>query len=257
MKTGSQTHLHLGINAAGKFWVGMEIFHAAPHLEKVERVVHKFFRRHPRCEGSVINVVSRNPLSRNASQSRRDRSAGEFVFQMQLDQRSEAQPQAIRVSLGKSGAQNLIEHESRFEIGAGQRVFDPADAISQVEALGAFFRQGKQPLQPAAQVGRLADVGLGVRILAAQKKHGGGSGYGGEDLGVSFRPELDTLAQHACDCSACDGRAESSKTCALELLPEVRTVHLHDAAHLLQPGTHALADAVAEGFFARGRPRGR
>jgi hypothetical protein len=35
-----------------------------------------------------------------------------------------------------------------------------------------------------------------VRILAAQEKHSGSGGHDGEDLGVSFRPELYALAEH-------------------------------------------------------------
>jgi hypothetical protein len=92
---------------------------------------------------------------------------------MQLDQRSEAQPQAIRVGFGKSGAQDLIKDESRFEVGAGQRVFDRANAMAQVEAFGALFRRGKQSLQPPPQVSSFADVRLGVRILAAQRNTAG------------------------------------------------------------------------------------
>src|SRR5260370_22513822 len=115
---------------------------------------------------------------------------------MQLDQGSEAQPQAIRVGLGKGGAQDLIEDEPGFEIGAGQSVFDPADAMAQVEAFRMLLRRGKQPLQPPPKVGRLADIGLGVGILAAQKKHSRGGGYGGEDIGVNFRAELDAFGQH-------------------------------------------------------------
>ena len=196
-KAGSQTHFHFGIYAAGKFWIGMEIFHAAPHLEKVERVIHKLFRRHPRSKRPVVNVVSRNPLSRNPPQPRCNRSAGKFVFHMQLDERREAQPQAIRVSLGKNRSQNLIEDESRFEVGASQRVFDPANAVPQIEPLRPLFRRGKQPLQPPPKVGSLADVRLGVCILAAQEKHGRRSGDGGEDVAVTFRLELDALAEHS------------------------------------------------------------
>src|SRR4029077_1108668 len=113
------------------------------------------------------------------------------------DQRSKPQPQAIRVGLGKGGAQDLIEDESGFEIGAGQGVLDPADALAQVEALRMLFRSGKQSLQPASKVGGLADIGLGASILAAQKKHSRGSGYGGEDFGVSLRAELEALGQHS------------------------------------------------------------
>ena len=116
---------------------------------------------------------------------------------MQLDQGSEAQPQAIRVGPGKGGAHGLIKHKSGFEVGASERVFDPADAIAQVKALGLLLRGRKQPLQPPAQVGSLADVGLGVRVCAAQKKHRRGGSYGGEDLSISFRPELDAFGQHS------------------------------------------------------------
>src|SRR6266404_1013031 len=59
-----------------------------------------------------------------------------------------------------------------------------------------LLRSGKQSLQPPSEVSRLADVGFGVGILTAQKKHGGSGGYGGEDLGVSFRAELDAFGQH-------------------------------------------------------------
>ena len=85
----------------------MEIIDAAPHLEKVEGVIHELFRRNTRGKGSVINV-----LSRNAAEARRGRRAGEFIFQAQLDQRSEAQAQTVRIGLGERFAQNLVENES-------------------------------------------------------------------------------------------------------------------------------------------------
>src|ERR1700730_6408622 len=100
---------------------------------------------------------------------------------MELDQGSKPQPQTIRVGLGKGVTQDLIKDKSGFEIGAGQRVFDRVDAMAQVEAFRMLLRSGKQPLQPPPKVGSLANVGLGVGILAAQKKHGWGGGYGGED----------------------------------------------------------------------------
>src|SRR5438270_13175001 len=40
----------------------------------------------------------------------------------------------------------------------------------------------------------------------------------------------------------------SAEACAAELLAEVFAFELHDPAHLMQPGTHALADAVAKCF---------
>src|SRR5208283_5489288 len=68
--------------------------------------------------------------------------------------------------------------------------------MAQIEAFGALFRRGKQSLQPPPQVSSLADIRLGIRILAAQSKHSRGSGHSGEDLSVSFRPELDAFGQH-------------------------------------------------------------
>ena len=59
-----------------------------------------------------------------------------------------------------------------------------------------LLRSGKQPLQPPPKVGSLADVRLGARILAAQKKYSRGGGYDGEDGAVMFRAELDAFSQH-------------------------------------------------------------
>src|SRR5437899_11884916 len=39
---------------------------------------------------------------------------------------------------------------------------------------------------------------------------------------------------------------------AAEFLPEVFAFHFDDAAHFVQPGAHAFADAGAESFFAGG-----
>src|SRR5215468_4927159 len=39
----------------------------------------------------------------------------------------------------------------------------------------------------------------------------------------------------------CTSRA-SAEVCAAELLPEIQSIELDDAAHLMEPGTHALAD---------------
>src|SRR5208282_3692198 len=218
---------------------------AAPHLEEVERVVQKLFRRHPRSKRAVVSI-----LSRNSPQSGRDRSARKFIFQMQFDQRGEAQTQAIGIGLRKDDAQHLIKDESRFEVRPSQRVFDPAGAMAQVESLGALFRRRKQPLQPPPKISSLADVRLGVQIFPAQKKHRRSGSGGGKDFGVSLRPELYAFGQHALDCSACDCTAwdcsaKLSETGALELLAVVVAFHPHYAAHLMEAGTHAVADAVA------------
>src|SRR5208337_2088585 len=192
-KARRQTHLHLGIHATGEFGVGMKVVDAAAHLEEIERIVHKLFRGYPRSKRSVVKVIPWKLFARDSSQPRRDRRAWEFVFQMHLDERSKAQPQAIRVGLGKSDAQHLIEDEARFEVRSGWRVFDRVHAIAQVEAPGSPFRGGKQPLKPPPQVGGLTDIRLCVWILSAQKKYGWGGRYSGEDLRVSFRMELDAF----------------------------------------------------------------
>ena len=46
---------------------------------------------------------------------------------------------------------------------------------------------------------------------------------------------------------------DSPEVGAAELLAEVGAVEGDDAAHLVQPGTHAFTDAVTEGFAATGR----
>ena len=93
-------------------------------------------------------------------------------------------------------AQGLVKHESRFKIRPSQGVLDPAHASAQVQPFGAFFGSRKKPLQPSSQIGCLADVRLGAAIFPAQKEHCRNGGYGGEDLGVSFRTELDALTLH-------------------------------------------------------------
>src|SRR5260370_20872160 len=113
--------------------------------------------------------------------------------------------------------------------------------MAQVEPSRMLLRSGKQALQPPPKVGSLADVGLGVGVCAAQKKHGRGGRYDGEDVAVTFRAELKTLTQHTCDCSV-----ESSEAGALKLYPEVIPFYLHDATHLVEAGTHAFPDAVPQ-----------
>ena len=44
-EAGGEAHFHLGIDAAGKLRVGMEIVDAAAHLEEIERIVGELFRR--------------------------------------------------------------------------------------------------------------------------------------------------------------------------------------------------------------------
>src|ERR1700723_1577215 len=103
---------------------------------------------------------------------------------MQLDQRSEPQPQASRIGRWESGSQSLIEYEARFEVGSSLRVFDPADAVAEIQPLRSFFWHGQQALQSAAQVRSFRYVRFRVRIFAAQEKHRGGGGSGGENVVV-------------------------------------------------------------------------
>src|SRR5260370_35174751 len=68
--------------------------------------------------------------------------------------------------------------------------------MGEVEPVRMVLRSGKQALQAAPKGGSLADVGLGVGVRAAQKKHGRGGSYDGEDVAVTFRAELDAFSQH-------------------------------------------------------------
>ncbi len=108
----------------------MQVFHAAPHLEKVERVTGEFLRRRPRDKRAIIK---RAPAQ--SPQSRGDRSARVLILHVQLDQRREAQPQSRGIRLGKSLPQNLIEQKPRLEIRPGSRVLNPAHALAQVQPL--------------------------------------------------------------------------------------------------------------------------
>jgi len=45
LETRRQAHLHLGINASGKRGVGMQLVHAPPHFEKVQRVIQEVLGR--------------------------------------------------------------------------------------------------------------------------------------------------------------------------------------------------------------------
>src|SRR5258708_32064048 len=59
-KTGCETHLHFGIDAAWKRRVRIRIVDATPHFEEVERIVEKLLGGHARKKWSVINILSRS-----------------------------------------------------------------------------------------------------------------------------------------------------------------------------------------------------
>ena len=61
----------------------------------------------------------------------------------------------------------------------------------------ALFRRAEEALQPAAQIGGLADVGLGLGIVAAQDKDRRGGRSGGEDFRVAIGDEFQALGQHS------------------------------------------------------------
>ena len=45
LEAGSQTHFHFGVDAAGKFWIGRKIVHAAAQQEEVQHLFEKPLRR--------------------------------------------------------------------------------------------------------------------------------------------------------------------------------------------------------------------
>ena len=105
----------------------MQVVDAAAHLEEVERVVGELF-----CSGAggERSIVKRS--SAQAAETDGDRGARVFVFQMQLNQRSEAQTEAVGVSLRKNGTKQLVEKKSGFEVGASGTEFDPANMLAEI-----------------------------------------------------------------------------------------------------------------------------
>ncbi len=130
-----------------------------------------------------------------AAQAGRDRGAGELVIEVQLHQWREAQAQAGRVSFRECDSQRLVKKKAGFEVRTGGRVFNRTNALAQVEALGAFFRDGQQALQAATQVGGLGDVGFRA-LVATQEKDRRLRGDGGEDLLVAACIEVKPVEKH-------------------------------------------------------------
>jgi hypothetical protein len=60
-----------------------------------------------------------------------------------------------------------------------------------------FRRKAEQALQATAKVGRLADVWLRLRVVAAEEKDGGRGRGCGEEFGIMLRDELQPFGQHA------------------------------------------------------------
>ena len=171
--------------------IGIQFLDAAAHFECVERVVHEFLGV---CAAGKRAVVERFPTKPpNAS---RHRCAGIGVLKVQLDHGCRAQPQAIGISLRKSGPQKLIKQKARFKVRAGRGEFDPANAIAQVELFAQFGRRTEQTLQAPPQVCGFGDVRLGLRIVPAQQKNRRRSRHGGKQFNVLRGDELQLGGEH-------------------------------------------------------------
>src|SRR5271157_5321426 len=66
-----QAHLHLGINAAGKGGIGIQVEGAAAHFEQVERVVGELLGSNPRGKwAEVLRVASQAADARGDGRAR-------------------------------------------------------------------------------------------------------------------------------------------------------------------------------------------
>ena len=70
------------------------------------------------------------------------------------------------------------------------------NAVAQVELAGARFGGTEQADEAAAEVGGLADVGLGLRVARAQQENRGRGGHGGEEVGVALGAEFKLHGKH-------------------------------------------------------------
>ena len=168
----------------------MEIVHAAAHLEKIQGIIGKFFRRGA---GWKRAVVERAPAQ--AAQAGGDGRARVFIFEVQLEQGREAQAEAVGVGPGESLTKRAVEHEAGFEIGASGGVLDGMHPVAQVQP-SRLFRRPEKTLQAATQVGGLADVGLGLGIVAAEEEDCRRRGSGGENFRIAIGNEFQALSQH-------------------------------------------------------------
>jgi len=112
---------------------------------------------------------------------------------VQLEQRGEAKAQTVAVGFGKCGAEHAVQQKSGLEIGSSRSELDPAYAIAEVES-AAVLRGAEEAMQSTAQIGGLADVGLGLGIVSAEEKDRRRRGGVGEGLGVAGGVELEALS---------------------------------------------------------------
>ena len=142
LKTWGQAHFHLGINTAGKRRIGMQIGDAAPHLEKVERIVHELLGGHARNKRPIVNRLSVEPAEPRCDGCSRIR-----IVQMQLHERRETETHTICISLRKRRPKNRIQQEPRLEIGSSGRELDRANTVSEIQLLRPLFDWPEQSLQ--------------------------------------------------------------------------------------------------------------
>ena len=192
LETGRQAHLHLGINAARKFRIGMQIVDAAPHLEEVERVVHEFLGRNPRHEWSVIKCRPIQP-----AQPRCDRCARKFILQMQFHKRSEAESQAVLSMSWESFPAERGRAESP------DSKSDPVGEYSiertRSRRLSFLVRSSTGPRSRCSRRRRLAVLltyGSACGSSPRKSEHGRTGGHGSENLRIPLRREFDPLVQH-------------------------------------------------------------
>src|SRR5271165_540272 len=86
LEAWGETHLHLGINAAGKSGIGTKVVDAAAHFEQIKRVVGELLGGNTRKKRSIVPCFASQPADAGGY-----RGAGIRIVEDELDQRREAQ----------------------------------------------------------------------------------------------------------------------------------------------------------------------
>jgi len=115
---------------------------------------------------------------------------------VEFDEGRKTQPQAFAISLGERRPQELIEEKTGLEVRPRRRVLDPVHTLPEVQPLAIVRGNRKQPLQPAPQVGGLADVGFSLPV-STQKKHRWLRRNRGEELLIVAGIELEPVGKHS------------------------------------------------------------
>jgi len=128
-----------------------------------------------------------------------------------------------------------------------------AYAIAQVQLFRALLERAEETLQPPAQVGGFADIGLRVGVFSAELEHCGAGGQSLEELRIPLWREFQTLGQHLNIVWELQAGNRLTEAGAAVFLAEVGAVESDDATHFVQAGAHAFSDAIAQGFSTAGR----